>query len=154
MPISACGSRVSVKPAPNLLAGPQIDRLLSHIRSRLGFELETIIGLERRSWWPVSRQLYADVLKHGKPQRIDIFNGNYGLNRGLCASTAALCIVALFESDWWVAMGLLAASSMYLFRAYRFGIHYARELYLQFLTLPATATSAGQVKRTKARTAR
>lgn len=126
-----------VKPAPNILAEPQINRLLGHVRSRLGLELETVIGLERRSWWPISRQLYADVMKHGKPQRIDIFNGNYGLNRGLSAATAALCAVAFFEKDWWAALGLLVASAIYLFRAYRFGIHYARELYNQFLTLPA-----------------
>lgn len=27
--------------------------------------------------------MYADVANKGKPQRIDTFNGNYGLNRGL-----------------------------------------------------------------------
>jgi len=117
-----------VKPAPNILSASQISRLESHVRSRLDIELQTVRGLDRKSWWPVGRQIYADVMKHGKPQRIDTFNGNYGLNRGLSASTIFLCIIALVEKEWWVAIGLLAASAVYLYRARRFGIHYARTL--------------------------
>ena len=36
---------------------------------------------------------------------------------------------------WSIALGLLALTAVYDYRAYRFGVHYARELYLQFLVL-------------------
>jgi hypothetical protein len=90
------------------------------------------------TWSPVFRQIYSDVEKNGKPARGDIFNGNYGLNRGLCAAALALsvAIIILSTSNWQVSLGLLAVSSVYLYRTHRFGVHYAREILNQFLLLP------------------
>jgi hypothetical protein len=34
-----------------------------------------------------------------------------------------------------IGAGLLLAAATYSYRAHRFGVHYARELYLQFLVL-------------------
>ena len=81
-------------------------------------------------------------MKNGKPQRIDTFNGNYGLNRGLCAATLALGVLYLIAKDWVVAVGLLCVSATYLYRAQRFGVHYAREMYVQFLLLPGTSAAS------------
>ncbi|QOZ20814.1 hypothetical protein XI02_42105 [Bradyrhizobium sp. CCBAU 21365] len=92
-------------------------------------------GYDPKKWWPVSRQIYADVGKNGKPDRIDTFNGNYGLNRGLASSCLVLTVVALTHADWLIAVGLFVAACIYGYRAYRFGVHYAGELYLQFLVL-------------------
>jgi hypothetical protein len=38
--------------------------------------------------------------------------------------------------QWIFSVGLLGVSLMYLYRMQRFGVHYAREIYNQFLLLP------------------
>ena len=77
----------------------------------------------------------ADVMKNGKPDRIDTFNGNYGLNRGLAASMLGLAAISLLQGQRAFALGFIVLACVYGYRAYRFGRHYARELYLQFLVL-------------------
>jgi hypothetical protein len=95
--------------------------------------------MDRKQWFPISRQIYADVMSHGKPARIDSFDGNYTLNRGLAAAVLALVLISLAfsETDWRVALGLLPIALIYTYRMYRFGLSYANELYAQFLLLPA-----------------
>jgi hypothetical protein len=117
-----------------LLSSPQIDLVERKVETRLGIT-EKVRGLDPKVWWPISRQIYADIAKNGKPERIDTFNGNYGLNRGLASACFALGCVAVVQAKWSIALGLLALTAVYDFRAYRFGVHYARELYLQFLVL-------------------
>jgi threonine/homoserine/homoserine lactone efflux protein len=103
--------------------------------------------MDQKAWWPISRQIYADVAKNGKPDRIDTFNGNYGLNRGLAAATFALACVAAMDGKWFMALVLLVLTVVYDYRAYRFGVYYGRELYLQFLVLnDATAKNTSSRK--------
>jgi len=82
-----------------LLSTPQIDLLEKKLENRLGIT-QHVRGLDPKVWWPISRQIYADVAKNGKPDRIDTFNGNYGLNRGLAAATFALACVAAIHWKW------------------------------------------------------
>jgi hypothetical protein len=117
-----------------LLSTPQIDLLEKKLESRLGMT-QKVRGLDAKSWWPISRQIYADVVKNGKPDRIDTFNGNYGLNRGLAAATFTLACIAAIHWEWLIALGLLVLTAVYCYRAYRFGVYYGRELFLQFLVL-------------------
>jgi hypothetical protein len=117
-----------------LLSSSQIDLVEKKLQTRLGITTK-IRGLDRKVWWPISRQIYADVAKNGKPDRTETFNGMYGLNRGLAAATFALGCVGGAERKWPVALALLALAAVYNYRAYRFGVLYGRELYLQFLVL-------------------
>lgn len=127
-----------IKEETTLLSPQQRDLLTKKIFTRLGIVVETIRGLDRKVWWPISRQLYADISKNGKRERIDTFNGNYGLNRGLAAACVLLACIALSQADWAAAVLLFALGGVYAYRAYRFGVHYARELYIQFLTIAET----------------
>jgi hypothetical protein len=120
---------------PSLLSAEQVENLRVKVGTRLNVTIAKIADLDRKKWWPVSRQIYADVAKNGKPDRIDTFNGTYGLNRGLASACLVLAVVALAHADWLIAVGLLVAAVIHSYRAYRFGVHYARELYLQFLVL-------------------
>ena len=122
----------------SLLSGPQIDLIEKKVQTRLGITVGKIRGLDPKIWWPISRQIYADVAKNGRAERVDTFNGNYGLNRGLAAASFALACIAASQMKWSIALGLLVLTAVYDYRAYRFGIHYARELYLQFLMLNET----------------
>jgi hypothetical protein len=122
------------KTRTTLLSSTQIDLVEKKLKNRLGITAK-VRGLDQKVWWPISRQIYADVAKNGKPDRIDTFNGMYGLNRGLAAATFALACVAAVQEKWFIGLGLLVLTGVYDYRAYRFGVYYGRELYLQFLVL-------------------
>jgi hypothetical protein len=119
----------------SLLNTDQVKKLADKVRSRLGIAVENVAGYDARKWYPISRQIYADVAKNGKSQRIDTFNGNYGLNRGLCASTLLLALASSVEGQKLIGAALIIAALIYGYRAYRFGVYYGRELYLQFLVM-------------------
>lgn len=127
-----------VQQKTSLLSDQQRARLPEKIKARLGLEVPTIVGMDRKNWFPLSRQIYSDVERNGKRDRIEAFNGNYGLNRGLAAGCLALGCVAFVFGNWQVGIGLLVFCAVYVYRAYRFGVHYGRELYVQFLSMPET----------------
>jgi hypothetical protein len=52
-----------------LLSTPQIDLLEKTLESRLGIT-QKVRGLDPKLWWPISRQIYADVAKNGKIARM------------------------------------------------------------------------------------
>jgi hypothetical protein len=119
----------------NLLSDEQRDGLPRKLLARLDINIPNLIGTNRKKWFPISRQIYSDVERSGKPDRIEAFNGNYGLNRGLAAGCFALACISYVFGKWLVAVGLLIICAIYVYRAYRFGVHYGRELYVQFLSL-------------------
>lgn len=127
-----------VGPKPALLSPVQIAKVQAKVPSRLGLALPPLSGLKRSEWFPVFRQIYSDVEKHGKPDRADAFNGTYGLNRGLCSASIAVAATILIRApqQWPIALALLLIGGVYLYRMHRFGVHYAREIYSQFLLLP------------------
>ena len=103
--------------------------------------------MNRAAWNKTFQQLYRDVLGT-KPGRSETFNGNYGLNRGLASATLALAIVVPFfiAKPWLASAALLAVSVVYLYRAYRFGVHFAREVVTRFLLLPADPATTNSEK--------
>jgi hypothetical protein len=94
--------------------------------------------VDAKAWFGITRQVYAAVAAAGRSTRVDTFNGNYGLNRGLGASLLVVAIILLIDdrANWPYAVGLAAAALAALYRMHRFGRHYARELFVQFLQLP------------------
>ncbi len=132
----------------NLISDEQVRKLQQQIQVLFGYESEKVIsGLTRKEWSAITRQIYATVQGAGRAQRIDIFNGNYGMLRGL-ATGLLIGLVALPAShlkSWPMALALSAALVLSVMRMHRFGTHYARELFIQFLTLPASAPNGGKV---------
>jgi hypothetical protein len=126
----------------SLLSASQVEAVAAKARTRLGSDIDKLPGTPRKVWFPISRQIYADVGKNGKPERIDTFNGNYGLNRGLASATLGLAAVSLLESQWAVAAAFFLLALVYGYRAYRFARYYARELYVQFLVLNEPGSAA------------
>ncbi len=145
-----------VGPEPRLLSSVQIGKVEALIAARFGLILPPFAELTRKTWYPIFRQIYSDVEKHGKPGRGDTFNGIYGLNRGLSAATLALAVAILIKTpaQWGVSLGLIGVSAVFLYRMQRFGVHYAREIYNQFLLLlpepekPKKAKATGDNKAT------
>lgn len=126
-----------IGPKPRLLNPSQISRLQAAVAQNLGLELPTLSELTGTAWFPIFRQIYSYTETNGKPARAEAFNGNYGLNRGLGVSTLALSLIAIASDPyhWAIALGLFIASLTYLYRMHRFGVHYAREVYSQFLSI-------------------
>jgi len=126
------------KPA-RLLAEQQISLLQERLRKQPGLASFEITSSSLSDWHAITRQIYAAVAGAGRASRVDMFNGNYGLNRGLAAGL--LAVLALLPTqttmDWRLVVCVLVGAALALYRMHRFARHYARELFIQFLELPA-----------------
>ena len=86
----------------------------------------------------IVREVYSVVAAGGKAARIDTFNGNYGLSRGLAASLLVLLVTAIvLAKGLYVIAALVALLFLALQRMHRFGKHYALELFIQYLLVSA-----------------
>lgn len=123
-----------------LLAPAQTQKLRGDLQHRLGLSLpENLKELSAGEWVGIVRQVYAAVAGAKRASRVDTFNGNYGLHRGLVAAALLLLIVSpmsdVTTSTSTVILVIVAAVGTS--RMHLFGKHYARELFAQFLQLPA-----------------
>jgi hypothetical protein len=134
-PFGGFPSNWVVKKKSELISNEQREALPNTIQVRLNIGVPVIVSMNPKKWHPISRQIYADIELNGKRDRLEIFNGNYGLNRGLAAVCLALACVALSRGNWQIGLGLFVFCVMYIYRAYHFGVNYGRELYVQFLAM-------------------
>src|SRR6266571_6089003 len=129
-----------------LLAHAQIQTLQAKLSSELN--IQTTIDektLSSGAWYNITRQIYAAVAAQSRNNRIDIFNGNYGLNRGIASALLiglALLLLVHGPMYWQIALLILLSAGVALYRTYRFGIRYARELFVQFLQLPTSESTS------------
>ncbi len=122
-----------------LISSAQRSALASQLPAKLGLDEPINLSTTKKGeWFGYVRQMYAAVAAKSRASRIDTFNGNYGLNRGLCVSLILVAIVALIKepSNWGTVILLLVGAVLAALRMHRFGKHYARELLVQFLQLP------------------
>lgn len=97
---------------------------------------ESIGGLAREDWWGVTRRVYTHIERRGVTRRIDVFNAQYGMNRGIAAGIIILiCIVQVrFGFNYWkLQLVLIAGALLAFYRMGRFSRYYATELFRQFL---------------------
>ncbi|MGI9229895.1 MAG: hypothetical protein ACR2P9_08560 [Gammaproteobacteria bacterium] len=126
---------------PNRILAPnQVQRIQELGHKRLGLEPFEINKLNAREWYAVTRQIFAAVESAGQAERIETFNGNYGLNRGLCAGLLIVVLAGLTTNPVRYDIVTLAALATLIaaIRMHRFGRHYARELFVRFLQLPSS----------------
>lgn len=93
-------------------------------------------NLNAGQWYSVVREMYIDIEKAGRANRIDSFNRTYGLLRGIASAFLVLGIIILLHTPahwdatlWVLALGFLPS----LFRMFRFGRSYGRELLLEYI---------------------
>lgn len=122
-----------------LLAPSQLVALENAVKERLDLDGLQIAHSTAEQWYAVTRQIYAEVAGTGRAARIDVFNGNYGLNRGIGAGLLVVLVIVFtnWPVDWMFAVGVTAALALAIYRMHRFARHYAREVFVQFLQLPA-----------------
>lgn len=120
----------------HFLNAKQLEVLPSKIAEHLGLEGVALDGSPR--WHGITRQIYAAVAAAGRAGRVDIFNGNYGLCRGLASAFFVIAVLVILRLGVSRPSALLLTAVAFVlagWRAHRFGVHYARELYVQFLQL-------------------
>jgi hypothetical protein len=126
-----------------LLAESQIGKLENRVQELLEKSpSQTIANFNKQEWFAITRQIYAAVQSAGKSQRVDTFNGNYGMFRG-AASAFLFCSalsLSILPEGWKVLAVLSVCTLLAFYRMHRFGVHYARELFLQFLQISAPTT--------------
>lgn len=112
---------------------PKVEESLKKMLSDNTFRLDN--SIEEKGWYSITRQIYALVAAAGHTKRIDTFNANYGLCRGLAAALLVLLFVNLMCNfrGWQIHIILSVLCGLAIYRFYRFGVIYARELYVQFL---------------------
>lgn len=139
-----------VRTAPDsLLAPAQVDKLASLLKQKLGLDVPSDLkSHSQTAWFSITRQVYAAVNAAGHAQRVDTFNGNYGLHRGLMAAAVVLAVFALFKEPSAVplSVGFFVVAGVAAIRMHRFAKHYARELFVQFLQLPVQHESQRTMK--------
>jgi hypothetical protein len=86
----------------------------------------------------IAREVYSEIAGAGKASRVDTFNGNYGLMRGLAAAFVMTFALAVVTSQGIIALCILGVLFLLaIYRMHRFGRHYATELFTQFLAARA-----------------
>lgn len=119
-----------------LISEAQAQAVEHKITTTLALKIEKIRDLNEKEWYSITRQIYAAIPEGPGRKRIDTFNGNYGLNRGIAASLGlliALCVgyygFSMLQLELWLAVGFAVG----VYRMHRFGRTYARELFVQFM---------------------
>jgi hypothetical protein len=115
----------------------------SALRSRIqrDFASSSDQGLAQRDkahWLVATRQIYAVVSRAGAAGRVDIFNANYGLCRGMASAFLVLFAAWIYTSrPGGLSRGtlLIVLFATALYRMHRFAVYYARELFVQFMQL-------------------
>lgn len=139
-----------------LLSSPQVTELASQLEPKLGLTAPLDLSkLDKAAWPGLTRQVYAAVAGANRAVRVDIFNGTYGLTRGIaCSSLILLAVLSghilitllpFVHSNapggtilrlTVIAVALLVIVLLIFYRMHRFGVYYGRELFVQFLQLP------------------
>ena len=119
------------------LSKAQFDELRATYASKLGLSAEDpLCDLSQGAWRGITSQVYTAVDTAGRGERVIIFNSNYGFHRGLAVALLTIAVAAAIDGEWVVACLAGGGGAVALYRMHRFGRHYARELFAEFLQLP------------------
>jgi len=116
------------------LSADQHKRLLEALRPVLGDA--DPCKMQQPERLAVVREVYSEVAAAGKASRVDTFNGSYGLMRGLAAAFVVIFVLAMIASKGLTALCVLVVLFLLaVHRMDRYGRHYAKELFVQFLVI-------------------
>ena len=125
---------------PRLFVERETDAVSAKLCARHGRITANVLDLSRAEWRSCFALIYRDVLGSGSSGRVDVFNGNYGLSRGLAVAFLSMAVLACLlrpEGHWQIAASLCAiAAIISTTRMVRFGIHFSREVLYRFILLP------------------
>jgi hypothetical protein len=142
------------RPARQTLLDPaQQQQLLSRLRELLNAKPIDLNDYAERlgEWQAITRRVYAMVSRAKLAARIDVFNRTLGMMIGIAIALLILGVVFLIRAACgteWPKYLLLAAlafvmTPLALARFRNFGILYGRELFVQFIDMPAPPSAQG-----------
>jgi hypothetical protein len=131
---------------PPYLSDSQRAALQDALPTLMGQKVPPLVELDLRACRGITGQLYARLQQAQRVQRVDIFNANYGLFRGIASALLVVAIVAAINHGIATAEFLVIAIAfvLALLRMHRFGVHYASELYRQALVLASEKSTPPQ----------
>jgi hypothetical protein len=120
-----------------ILEAREIEALQEKLRNqRVIGQVETLKDLAGKDWWAITKRVYVGLAAKGASRRIDIFNAQYGMNRGIAAGFVVLIVMLLFQSGidgWRIQMVLAGCTILSFYRMERFARHYTAELLRSYL---------------------
>lgn len=99
-------------------------------------QTETLEALPDKDWFAITRRMYTALAVAGTSRRVDIFNAQYGMNRGIAAGFVILIVLLLLRSgvdSWRIQIVLLFCIALSFYRMDRFARHYTGELLRTYL---------------------
>jgi len=133
-----------------LIAQQQMAQLSGKLSELTGIAVPNGVGaFSQADWYVITRQIYTVVRHAGRSSRVDIFNGYYGMFRGLTASLLLVTTLSVIQRGWvHLRLYVLFTAGVVLavFRMHRFAVNYARELFVQFLTTQKGDKPPGSTK--------
>ena len=99
-----------------------------------------------QQWRPLVGRVRSSIYASGRAARLEVFNGNYGMFRGLLAAVVVLGLIGwqstlMGASVLYPVLVTLAVLAVY--RMHRFGMHYAKELFANAAELAKKGSAAG-----------
>lgn len=120
----------------NLISSQQRAQLESIIKQK--HNVQSLHDIDKKQWYPVVREMYIDIEKENRTGRIDSFNRTYGLLRGVASAFLVLAAIVPVHTieNWRVSLWILALGFLpSLFRMFRFGKNYGREILVEYIRL-------------------
>jgi hypothetical protein len=111
------------------LTETQILKLAELIQKKLSIDLNSVHSNDYRA---VIHQLRLNI-HNVNLQRLVDHNTHYCLHRALSTASILLACYFLFLDSWFISSILFIFVTLFSYRMYKFGIYYARELFLQFI---------------------
>ena len=112
-------------------ANPQFIGAKSAVLTLCGYTGPSNATLGLAEWRVLVARVRSTIYVSGRASRLQFFNGNYAMFRGLLAAEAVISLTA-----WWSTAGRTVlypaiglAILLTAYRMHRFGVHYAQELF-------------------------
>lgn len=99
-------------------------RIVEQVKKKFGNDIEDY-----------GRLTYNLLFQKDKTKRIDIFNGNYSLFRGLAVSFLIITVLCSYYLIWQLSLVALVTSLLATVRMIRFAKYYATETFMTFYNL-------------------
>jgi hypothetical protein len=130
------------KPSQNIITAEEFDRLESKLH-KVGIlkQNQTIESLSSDEWWGITREIHAFLDSRKLTNRIEIFNAQFGMNRGIATAFIVILAASLWHLGlhaWRYEILLAACAIISVYRMQKFSAYYAQTLFRTFLVAPNT----------------
>lgn len=98
---------------------------------------EHLADLHPRDWKGITRRMYLELENRKATRRIELFNAQYGMNRGIAAGFIVLVALVAFHAGlaaWRIELILAVCTALACYRMERFSRYYTGELLRGYLT--------------------